>query len=97
MIRRRRSDTGQIQDGRRRVNQADNVAAAELARNQPRCGDEKWDVDVLVVQGKGVPVVALMLPEGFAVIAEDDPQRALRQASRAQTVDERAERSIAVG
>ena len=43
-----------------------------------------------------MPVVAFVLTEGFAVIAEHDPQRALRQASRAQTVDERAERSIAV-
>src|SRR5205085_2830710 len=45
---------------------------------------------------KGVTVVAVMLPERFAVIAEYDPERGLVQSARADAAHQRAERCIAV-
>src|SRR2546428_13696020 len=46
LIQRRRPETDQIQDGRRGVDEAHHLTAADLARNQPWRGDEKWDMDV---------------------------------------------------
>ena len=63
---------------------------------QSRCGDNKVHVNVFFKQKKRMAVVALMLPERFAVIAEYDPERGLVQSARADAAHQRAERCIAV-
>ena len=60
-------------------------------------GDEhQRHADVLVVDEQRVPEVAVVLAERLAVVTEDDEQRALVEAARAETVDQIAQRSIAV-
>ena len=95
----RRAHAGEpdeIEQRRRRVDEADHPAAADLPRDQTRRGDDQRHVDVLVVQMKRVAVVAFVLAEGFAVVAEHDPERAVLQAPRAQAAHEHAERCVAV-
>ena len=53
-------------------------------------------MNILVVEEECVAVVAFVLAEGLAMIAQNDPQRLPVQASRAQAVDERAQRSVAI-
>jgi len=62
-----------VQDSRRRVDQADHLTAPDLAWNQTRRSDQQRNVDVLLEELKGVSVVAVMLAERLAVIAQDDP------------------------
>ena len=41
-------------------------------------------MNILVIQEERMPEIALMLAEGFAVIAEDDPQRVIFKATLPQ-------------
>jgi len=53
-------------------------------------------MNVLLVHLKGVPEVALVLAERFAVIAVDDPQRVLLPSADLEAVDQCAERGVGV-
>src|SRR5215469_1302899 len=96
LIIRWRGDPEQVQNGRRRIHQADDLAYAFLATNQPRGRDKKRNVDIFIVQKKRVTVVPFVLPESFAVVAINNPNRVRVQPSRAKAVRERAKRNVLV-
>src|SRR6266550_2876430 len=66
------------------------------SRRPSRRGDEKRDADILVVEVERMAVVAVVLTEGFAVIAENNPQRLPVEASCLESLHQRAERRVAV-
>src|SRR5947209_6786881 len=78
-----RTDAKQIEDRRRRVDEAHDAPNARLAGKESGRSNDKRNVDVLVIEEEGVSVVAIMLPECFAVIAEHDPHRIAMQSALA--------------
>src|SRR5947209_8446673 len=91
-----RTDAKQIEDRRRRVDEAHDAPNARLAGKESGRSNDKRNVDVLVIEEEGVSVVAIMLPECFAVIAEHDPHRIAIQSALAEAAGERAERRVSV-
>src|SRR5262245_3985574 len=59
-------------------------------------GDQERNVDVFLVQLKCMAEVAVVLAEGFAVIAEDDPHRALVEPARGDSIHQVGERRIGI-
>src|SRR5207237_4889094 len=58
--------------------------------------DQIRHAHVLVVQLEGVAIVALVLSEGFAVIAQHDPDRVSIESARLEPAAERSQSGIAV-
>src|SRR5438034_1768283 len=91
-----RGQASQIEHGWSGVDQADYAPAANLPWEQARRRDEKRHVHVLVVNVERMAVVPFMLTEGFAMIAENNPERFLIEAPRTQSAHQRAQGPVAV-
>src|SRR6266496_4044336 len=90
------SETQQIQDGRRRVDQAGCPSPSQTSLlNSRHCQDER-NAHVLLVQEKRVAIIALMLPESLRMVAIHGEQGILFQTARPDSVPQRAERRIPV-
>src|SRR5262249_52451549 len=85
-----------VEDGRRRVDQAHGSRDARLSRLRAGDGDDERHVYVLLVELKRMAEVAVVLPERFAVIAGDDPQRVPIESAPLEAADEIAERRVPV-
>src|SRR6266508_5802753 len=90
------SETQQIQDCRRRVDQAGCSSYSQISLlNSRHCQDQR-NAYVLLVQEKRMAGIAVMLPESLRVVAIQYEQGLLFQTSGPDSIPQHAERRIPV-
>src|SRR5215471_9015180 len=86
----------EVQHSRCGVDQAHHLAAADLAGDQTRRGNQQWHVNILFVKLKRMAVIAVVLAERLSMIAEDNPEPPFTKTPGGYAVDQRAERRVSV-
>src|SRR5262249_39704351 len=94
LVIRRHLQAEQIQDRRRRVNQARRARDMHRRMYQCRCRDYEWHSHVFVVNEKSVGIIPFVLSERFAVIAKNHEKRIRVQPALLESFEQLSQGSV---